>query len=70
VNHQPRTLAPRELNPDYTRAFLALDEILGHKTKHPFEIKIAAIRQAVFADVDEFVASGRLAAILPPPKDP
>jgi hypothetical protein len=33
-----------------------------------YEEKIKAIRAVVFADVDEFVNSGKLAAILPPPR--
>jgi hypothetical protein len=51
---------PRQLvrNPAYRQAFERLDEALEENTPCDNREKIAAMRKALFADVDEFLASG------------
>ena len=47
-------------NPAYRQAFERLDEALEANTQPDNTEKIRLIRQAAFADVDEFIKSGQL----------
>jgi hypothetical protein len=60
MNCRPEPPQRRSHAPAYRQAFERLDEALEENTPFDNTEKIRLIRQAAFADVDEFIKSGQL----------
>ena len=63
MNRHPRSRARSPQRNVYERLSQRLEEVAEREGRYSNADKIALLRQALFADVDEFVASGQL--ILP-----
>jgi hypothetical protein len=61
MNHCQKRPPPIVRHPAYRRAFERLDEVLEKKNTWDNSAKIAAMRLAYFADVDEFEKTHKMA---------